>query len=161
VFRELHQSGCFVLPNPWDAGSASLLAQLGFKALATTSSGLAWSCARADGQLTRAETLAHMRHMVDASDLPINADFESGFADTPQGVAESVRMAVDTGVAGISIEDSTGDPQTPLRSIAESVERISAARAAIDATGGDTLLIGRAENFFVGQPDLDDAILRL
>ena len=161
AFRALHQSGCFVLPNPWDAGSASALASLGFKALATTSSGYAWSCARADGQLSRDETLAHMRYMVEASDLPINADFESGFADTPEGVAESVRMAVETGVAGISIEDSTGDAQAPLRSLAESVERMRAARAAIDATGGEALLIGRAENFFVGRPDLDDAILRL
>lgn len=161
AFRALHQSGCFVLPNPWDAGSASALASLGFKALATTSSGYAWSCARADGQLSRDETLAHMRYMVEASDLPINADFESGFADTPEGVAESVRMAVETGVAGISIEDSTGDAQAPLRSLAESVERMRAARAAIDATGGEALLIGRAENFFVGRPDLEDAILRL
>lgn len=161
AFRALHQSGCFVLPNPWDAGSASALASLGFKALATTSSGYAWSCARADGQLSRDETLAHMRYMVEASDLPINADFESGFADTPEGVAESVRMAVETGVAGISIEDSTGDAQAPLRSLAESVERMRAARAAIDATGGEALLIGRAENFFVGRPDLGDAILRL
>lgn len=161
AFRALHQSGCFVLPNPWDAGSASALASLGFKALATTSSGYAWSCARADGQLSRDETLAHMRYMVEASDLPINADFESGFAGTPEGVAESVRMAVETGVAGISIEDSTGDAQAPLRSLAESVERMRAARAAIDATGGEALLIGRAENFFVGRPDLDDAILRL
>ena len=161
AFRALHQSGCFVLPNPWDAGSASALASLGFKALATTSSGYAWSCARADGQLSRDETLAHMRYMVEASDLPINADFESGFAGTPEGVAESVRMAVETGVAGISIEDSTGDAQAPLRSLAESAERMRAARAAIDATGGEALLIGRAENFFVGRPDLDDAILRL
>lgn len=161
AFRALHQSGCFVLPNPWDAGSASALASLGFKALATTSSGYAWSRARADGQLSRDETLAHMRYMVEASDLPINADFESGFAGTPEGVAESVRMAVETGVAGISIEDSTGDAQAPLRSLAESVERMRAARAAIDATGGEALLIGRAENFFVGRPDLDDAILRL
>lgn len=161
AFRALHQSGCFVLPNPWDAGSANVLSSLGFKALATTSSGYAWSCARADGQLSRDETLAHMRYMVEASDLPINADFESGFADTPEGVAESVSMAVETGVAGISIEDSTGDAQAPLRSLAESVERIRAARAAIDATGGEALLIGRAENFFVGRPDLDDAILRL
>ncbi|MDR6990294.1 isocitrate lyase/phosphoenolpyruvate mutase family protein [Luteimonas sp. 3794] len=161
TFRALHQSGCFVIPNPWDAGSASLLAGLGFKALATTSSGYAWSCARADGQLSRAETLTHMRYMVEATDLPINADFESGFADTPEGVAESVGMAVETGVAGISIEDSTGDSRTPLRGVAESVERMRAARAAIDAAGGDVLLIGRAENFFVGRPDIDDAILRL
>lgn len=161
AFRALHRSGCFVLPNPWDAGSASALTGLGFKALATTSSGYAWSCARADGQLTRAEVLAHMRQMVAASKLPINADFESGFADTPEGVAASVRMAVDTGIAGISIEDSSGNPQAPLRGLSEAVERMHAARSAIDAAGGEVMLIGRAENFFIGQPDLDDAILRL
>ncbi|WP_372387243.1 isocitrate lyase/phosphoenolpyruvate mutase family protein [Xanthomonas axonopodis] len=161
AFRALHQSGCFVLPNPWDTGSASALASLGFKALATTSSGYAWSCAHADGQLSRAATLAHMHYMVEASELPINADFESGFADTPEGVSESVRVAVESGVAGISIEDSTGDSQAPLRGLTESVERMLAARAAIDATGGEALLIGRAENFFVGCPDLDDTILRL
>lgn len=161
AFRTLHQSGCFVLPNPWDAGSASVLAGLGFKALATTSSGYAWSCARADGQMPRDEVLAHMRYMAQATDLPVNADFESGYADTPEGVAESVRLAIETGVAGISIEDSTGDAQAPLREISESVERIAAARATIDAHGGDTLLIGRAENFFVGRADLDDTLARL
>ena len=161
AFRTLHQSGCFVLPNPWDAGSASVLAGLGFKALATTSSGYAWSCARADGQMPRDAVLAHMRYMAQATDLPVNADFESGYADTPEGVAESVRLAIETGVAGISIEDSTGDAQAPLREISESVERIAAARATIDAHGGDTLLIGRAENFFVGRADLDDTLARL
>jgi len=161
VFRALHASGCFVLPNPWDLGSAQALAGMGFQALATTSSGHAWSRARADGQLSRAETLAHMREMVQASDLPINADFESGFADTPEGVAESVRLAVETGVAGISIEDSTGQAEAPLRDLAGAVVRMRAARVAIDAAGGDTLLVGRAENFFVGRPDLDDAIARL
>lgn len=161
VFRELHQSGCFVMPNPWDAGSAALLAGLGFKALATTSAGYAWSCGRADGQLSRADVLAHMRAMVLATDLPVNADFESGFGETAEGVAESVRMAVETGVAGISIEDSTGNQTMPLRGIDESAERISAAREAIDASGGDTLLVGRAENFFVGCPDIDDTIIRL
>lgn len=161
AFRDLHQSGCFVLPNPWDAGSAKLLEGLGFKALATTSSGYAWSCGRADGQLSRAETLAHMRMMVEATNLSVNADFESGFADTAEGVAESVRMALETGVAGLSIEDSTGIPSSPLREIGESVERISAARAAIDANGGDVLLVGRAENFFVGCADLDDTLMRL
>ncbi|MFL1453133.1 oxaloacetate decarboxylase [Marinobacter sp. GN3S48] len=161
AFRDLHQSGCFVLPNPWDAGSAKLLESLGFKALATTSSGYAWSCGRADGQLSRAETLGHMRMMVEATNLPVNADFESGFADTAEGVAESVRMALETGVAGLSIEDSTGIPSSPLREIGESAERISAARAAIDASGGDVLLVGRAENFFVGCADLDDTLIRL
>ena len=161
AFRALHAAGCFVLPNPWDLGSAQALAGMGFQALATTSSGHAWSRARADGQLSRAETLAHMREMAQASDLPVNADFESGFADTPEGVAESVRLAVETGVAGISIEDSTGQAEAPLRDLAGAVARMRAARAAIDAAGGDTLLVGRAENFFVGRPDLDDAIARL
>lgn len=160
-FLELHQSGCFVIPNPWDTGSARLLESLGFKALATTSSGFAWSCGQADGQLSRDDTLAHLRAMVDATDLPINADFESGFADTAEGVAESVRLAVDTGIAGISIEDSTGDPEHPLRSPEESVERLRAARAAIDASGQDVILVGRAENFFVGRPDFDDTLRRL
>ena len=161
AFRELHRSGCFVLPNPWDVGSATALARLGFKALATTSSGVAWSNARADGQLARAEVLAHLQAMAGATGLPLNADFEGGFAVTPDGVAESVRMAVATGVAGLSIEDSTGDADAPLRDLADAVARMRAARAAIDETGGDTILVGRAENFFVGRPDLDDAIRRL
>lgn len=161
VFRALHQSGCFVLPNPWDAGSAVALAAMGFKALATTSSGYAWSRAHADGQMPRDEILAHMRSMVQATALPVNGDFESGFAETSEGVAESVRMAVETGIAGISIEDSSGDPRQPLREISQATERMYAARQAIDSTGGETLLIGRAENFFVGHPDLDDTIQRL
>ncbi|MGW7771524.1 isocitrate lyase/PEP mutase family protein [Pseudomonas machongensis] len=160
-FRALHQSGCFVLPNPWDLGSASILATLGFKALATTSSGHAWSCARADGYSSREQVLEHMRQLVEASHLPINADFESGFADTPQAVAESVRLAVETGVAGLSIEDGTGDARTPIRSLPEALERIHAARESIDTCGGDTLLVARAENFFVGLPDLDDTLRRL
>jgi len=161
AFRTLHREGCFVLPNPWDVGSARLLAGLGFKALATTSSGHAWSIGRPDGAVSRATTLEHMRAMVDATALPVNADFESGFADRPDGVAESVRMAVATGVAGLSIEDSTGDPDGPLRDLPDAVARLRAARAAIDAAGGDTLLVGRAENFYVGRPDLDDTLTRL
>jgi 2-methylisocitrate lyase-like PEP mutase family enzyme len=161
AFRQLHQSGCFVIPNPWDRGSARYLQQLGFKALATTSSGAAWSDAKADGQMTLEETLAHLRMMVAATELPLNADFEAGFAADAAGVAANVRLAVATGVAGLSIEDSTGDANDPLRDIASAVERMRAARAAIDETGGETLLIGRAENFFVGRPDLDDAIRRL
>jgi len=161
AFRALHQHGCFVLPNPWDPGSARLLEGLGFKALATTSSGHAWSLGRPDGAIARAQTLDHLRTMVEASALPLNADFESGFADDPDGVAESVRMAVATGVAGLSIEDSTGRADEPLRDLGDAVARLRAARAAIDETGGDTLLIGRAENFFVGRPDLDDTLRRL
>jgi 2-methylisocitrate lyase-like PEP mutase family enzyme len=161
AFRQLHQSGCFVIPNPWDRGSARYLQQLGFKALATTSSGAAWSAGKADGQMDLEETLAHLREMVAATELPVNADFEAGFAADAAGVAVNVRRAVDTGVAGVSIEDSTGDANDPLRDIPSAVERMRAARAAIDEAGGDVLLIGRAENFFVGRPDLDDAIRRL
>lgn len=161
IFRDLHKDGCFILPNPWDAGSAKVLEQLGYKALATTSSGYAWSCGKADGQLDRDETLAHLRYMVQSTNLPINADFESGFSDTTQGVIENVLMALDTGVAGISIEDSTGNIEKPLRDIPDAVERIRAARVAIDQSGTNTMLIGRAENFFVGVPDLEDTINRL
>lgn len=160
-FRALHTQGCFVIPNPWDAGSALALQSLGFKALATTSAGYAWSLGRPDGGITRDEALAHLRAMAAATDLPVNADFESGFAQDAAGVAESVRMAVATGVAGLSIEDSTGDAARPVRDIAEAVARLKAARAAIDESGGDTLLIGRAENFFLGRPDLEDTIARL
>ena len=160
-FRSLHAQGCFVLPNPWDIGSAKMLASMGFKALATTSAGFAWAQGRRDNGVTRAMVLAHLRDIVAATDLPVNADFEGGFASTPEGVAESVRMAVGTGVAGLSIEDSTGDPNAPLRDIDDAVSRIQAARGAIDELGGDTLLVGRAENFIVGRPDLDDTIARL
>lgn len=160
-FRALHARGCFVLPNPWDVGTARMLEGLGFKALATTSSGHAWSVGRADNHVSRDAALAYMRAVVAATDLPVNADFEGGFGDDPQGVAESVRMAVDTGVAGLSVEDSTGDAERPLRDIGDAVARMRAARAAIDERGGDTLLVGRAENFIVGRPDLEDAITRL
>lgn len=161
VFRQLHESGCFVIPNPWDTGSARYLRSLGFKALATTSSGLAWSLGHADGGLSREMVLAHLRGMVAATELPVNADFESGFAVDPQGVAQSVRLAIETGVAGLSIEDSTGDAANPLHAVDVAVARLRAARGAIDQAGGDTLLVGRAENFLVGRPDLDDTILRL
>ena len=161
AFRELHRDGCFVLPNPWDAGSAKALEAMGFKALATTSAGHAWSCAHADGEVSREATLAHLRVMAALTDLPVNADFESGFGHSLAELDESVRLAVDTGVAGLSIEDSTGKADAPLRDLADAVERMRVARAAIDAKGGDTLLVGRAENFFVGVPDLADAIRRL
>ena len=161
VFRQLHEAGCFVIPNPWDVGSARMLQGLGFQALASTSSGFAWSQGRPDNGVSRDVVLAHLRVMANATDLPVNADFEGGFAATPDGVAESVRMAVDTGVAGLSIEDSTGNPDDPLRPVGDALARIRAARAAIDAAGGDTLLVGRAENFIVGRPDLADTIARL
>jgi 2-methylisocitrate lyase-like PEP mutase family enzyme len=161
IFRALHDQGCFVIPNPWDVGSARYLQGSGFKALATTSSGLAWSLGHADNTVSRDMILAHLREMVAATDVPINADFESGYATDAEGVAQSVRLAIDTGVAGLSIEDSTGDSANPLYSIDVAVARLQAARRAIDEAGGDTLLIGRAENFFVGRPDLDDTIARL
>jgi 2-methylisocitrate lyase-like PEP mutase family enzyme len=161
LFRSLHEQACFVLPNPWDIGSARFLQSLGFKALATTSSGYAWSQGRPDNGVPLEAVLEHLRIMVAATDLPVNADFENGFAADAQGVAENVRLAIDTGVAGISIEDSTGDAANPLFSIDVAVERLRAARKAIDSSGSDVLLVGRAENFFVGQPKLDDTIARL
>lgn len=160
-FRALHASGCFMLPNPFDVGSARYLQGLGFKALATTSSGFAWSRGYADNTLPRDAILAHLREMVAATDLPVNADFENGFGDDPEGVAESIGLAVETGVAGLSVEDSTRDDNAPLLPIDVAVERIRAARKAIDARGGDTILVGRAENFVVGVHNLDDTIARL
>jgi 2-methylisocitrate lyase-like PEP mutase family enzyme len=160
-FHELHRSGCFVIPNPWDAGSARYLQALGFKALATTSSGFAWTQGAPDGGMEREAVLAHLRTMVEATDLPINADFESGYAHDPDGVSQSVRLAVETGVAGLSIEDSTGDAAKPLYDLEDAVARMRAARKAIDRTGGDTLLVGRAECFLVGRPDIDETISRL
>jgi 2-methylisocitrate lyase-like PEP mutase family enzyme len=161
AFRALHTSGCFILPNPWDTGSARYLASLGFQALATTSSGFAWSTGRADNQVARDDILAHLAKMVEATDLPVNADFENGFGSSPDQVAQSVALAVATGIAGLSIEDSTGNLAAPLMPIDVAVSRIAAARRAIDDNGGDTLLVGRAENFFVGVPDLEDTITRL
>ena len=138
AFRQLHESGCFVIPNPWDTGSACYLQRLGFKALATTSSGAAWRHAKADGQMSVDETLVHLREMVAATELPVNADFESGFAPDAAGVARNVRLAVETGVAGLSIEDSTGDAGEPLRDIeALGVRRVSVGGAlARTAWGG-------------------------
>jgi 2-methylisocitrate lyase-like PEP mutase family enzyme len=161
VFHQLHRSGCFVIPNPWDLGSARFLQSLGFKALATTSSGFAWSQGYADGSVPREQMLAHLVAMVEATDVPVNADFQAGFAHEAEGVADSVRLAVGTGVAGLSIEDSTADPAKPLYDLETAVSRIRAARRAIDSTGGDTLLVGRAECFLVGRPDLQETITRL
>jgi 2-methylisocitrate lyase-like PEP mutase family enzyme len=161
AFHELHKAGCFVIPNPWDVGSARYLQSLGFKALATTSSGFAWSNGRPDGGISRDVALAHLHEMVAATELPVNADFESGFAVDAAGVAESVRLACATGVAGLSIEDSTGDAARPLFALDTAVERIAAARRAIDQAGGDVLLVGRAECFLVGRPDLAETIARL
>lgn len=162
AFRNLHQSGCFLIPNPWDAGSARALASLGFKALATTSSGFAWSRAHADNTMDIEAVLAHCREIVEASDLPVNADFEDGHARDLDGLKRNVRRCVETGVAGLSIEDSTGDASHPLYDFDEAVARIRAAREAIDASGEDVLLIGRAECFLVGHADpLQEALKRL
>jgi 2-methylisocitrate lyase-like PEP mutase family enzyme len=161
TFHRLHESGCFAIPNPWDVGSARYLQGLGFKALATTSSGFAWSHGHRDGGMSRDRVLDHLTDMVEATDLPINADFEHGFAPDASSLAESVRLAVDTGVAGLSIEDSTGDPDRPLFDLDTAVDRIRAARRAIDKAGGETLLVGRAECFLVGQPDIQHTIGRL
>jgi 2-methylisocitrate lyase-like PEP mutase family enzyme len=161
AFHKLHEAGCFVIPNPWDVGSAKFLQGLGFKALATTSSGFAWSHGHRDGGMSRDRVLDHLTDLVEATDLPVNADFENGFAPDAAGVAESVRLAVESGVAGLSIEDSTADPSRPLYELDTAVDRIRAARKAIDKAGGDTLLVGRAEGFLHGQPDLEHTIRRL
>ncbi len=161
AFRRLHESGCFVIPNPWDVGSALYLRSMGFKALATTSAGFAWSRGAGDGGITRDVALAHIAELSAAVDLPVNADFEGGFADQPEGVAESVRLCVETGVSGLSIEDFTGDRANPLYDMDLAVARIAAARAAIDKAGGDVLLTGRSEGFIRGRPDLDETIRRL
>ena len=160
-FRRLHESGCFVMPNPWDLGSARLLAQMGFPALATTSAGFAWSVGRPDNGVTLEQVLQHLHAVAEAVDVPVNADFEGGFAVDPEGVAVNVTRAVATGVAGLSIEDSSGDPAEPLFDFTLSVERIAAARRAIDAGGTGVVLTGRSEGFLVGRPDLDETIRRL
>jgi 2-methylisocitrate lyase-like PEP mutase family enzyme len=191
VFRRLHEAGCFVMPNPWDPGSAVALEQMGFKALATTSAGHAWTLARPDtgsaiafaqtgptaaaatgsGRVRTAErpdtgvrrdqALEHLRQIVGAVSVPVNADFENCFADDPDGVATNVRLAVATGVAGLSIEDSTGDADEPLYPFDLAVERVRAARQAIDESGTGVVLTGRSEGFVVGRPDLEETIRRL
>jgi len=160
-FRRLHESGCFVMPNPWDRGSAIYLQKLGFKALASTSAGFAWSTGHADSQVAVDQVLAHLQEIAGSVTLPVNADFEGGYAREPQGVAANVTRAVATGIAGLSIEDSTGDRENPLYDFALSVERIMAARSAIDKTGSGVLLTGRSEGFFVGRPDIQETIKRL
>jgi 2-methylisocitrate lyase-like PEP mutase family enzyme len=164
AFRRLHESGCFVIPNPWDAGSARYLRRLGFKALATTSSGFSFSKALPDTDwaVPLDMSLAHIAEIVEATELPVNADFESGYAHEPEGVAENVTRCVETGVAGLSIEDATGDRGKPLYDLALGVERMKAARAAIDASGSGALLTGRAECYLVGHEDpLKESIRRL
>jgi 2-methylisocitrate lyase-like PEP mutase family enzyme len=160
-FRRLHQRGCFVIPNPWDVGSTRYLQSLGFKALATTSAGFAFSRGLPDGAVTREAMLAHIAEIAAAADVPVNADFEGGYAHAPDGVAESVRLCVETGVAGLSIEDSTGDKEKPLYDFDHAVARVRAARAAIDQASGEVVFTARSEGFIRGEPDLDETIRRL
>lgn len=161
TFRKMHEVGCFVLPNPFDVGTAKALQQLGFKALASTSAGFAWSIGKADNRVTLDDVCTHLTALCAAVDLPVNADFEGGFAHKPEKVAVNVGHAVRTGVAGLSIEDSTGDATAPLYERALAIERIKAARSAIDADKSGVLLTGRCEGFLVGQPDLSMVIDRL
>lgn len=152
-FRALHESGCFVLPNPWDMGTAIYLEHLGFEALATTSAGFAFSRAKRDGGVPRDEMLAHIREIVEATSLPVNADFLAGYADEPDDVAANVRLCVGTGVAGLSIEDNTGRKDLPIYDKKLAIERIRAARSAIDASGNDVVLTGRCEAWLVHHPE--------
>jgi 2-methylisocitrate lyase-like PEP mutase family enzyme len=162
VFRALHAGDRpFIIPNPWDVGSARILAVLGFKALATTSAGFAFSLGRPDGGVTRAEALVHCREIVNATDLPVSADLEKGFGDSPESVAETVRLAADTGLAGCSIEDHTGDRASPIFDFGLAVERVAAAAEAARRASGDFVLTARCENFLWNRPDLDETISRL
>jgi 2-methylisocitrate lyase-like PEP mutase family enzyme len=149
-FRALHESGCFVLPNPWDIGTAMYLHRLGFKALATTSAGFAFARGKADGEVPRDEMLAHIGEIVRATPLPVNADFLNGYADEPENVAENVKLCIDTGVAGLSIEDNTGRADAPLYEKDLAIERIRAARSAIDASETRVVLTGRCEAWLIG-----------
>jgi 2-methylisocitrate lyase-like PEP mutase family enzyme len=158
AFRQLHESGCFILPNPWNAGGARRLQKMGFKAIASTSSGAAWALGREDGEMSLEEVLSHLRTLCDATDLPVNADFEAGFADDPEGVARNVGRAIETGVAGLSIEDRTG---SELYGIDLAIERMHAAREAIDDSGQNVVLVGRSEGFLIGHTELDETIRRL
>jgi 2-methylisocitrate lyase-like PEP mutase family enzyme len=161
AFRRLHEAGCFVIPNPWDRGSAIYLESLGFKALATTSAGFAWSVGRPDNGVTLEQVLEHLEILSAAVNVPFNADFESGFAVEPEGVAANVGRAARTGIAGLSIEDSTGDSKNPLFDFTLAVERIKAARKAIDESRTGVLLTGRSEGFFAGRPDIKETVRRL
>lgn len=161
AFHRLHSGGCFVMPNPWDAGSARALEQLGFKALATTSSGFAWTTGHPDRSGNIDQVLAHLRTIVDSVRVPVNADFEGGYAVDPDEVGANVARAVSTGVAGLSIEDASGDPEDPLFDFELAVARIRAAREAIDRSGTGVLLTGRSEGFVHGRPDIDETIRRL
>ena len=158
AFRALHAQGCFALPNPWDVGSARRLQKLGFKALASTSAGMAWALGKDDGQVTRDEVIDHLRMLCAATDLPVNADFENGFSDTAEGVAQSVALAIEAGVSGLSIEDWSG---SALYDLPIAVERLKAAREAIDASGQDVILVGRTEGYLRGNRDLAPTLERL
>jgi 2-methylisocitrate lyase-like PEP mutase family enzyme len=158
-FRKLHQSGCFAIPNPWDIGSAKYLQHLGFKAIATTSAGFAFSRGLPDGSVQRDDMIAHIRELVEATDIPVNADFENGYADDPNWCAENARLCAETGVAGLSIEDAADRKESPLYDVDLAVERIHAVREALHGTG--VLLVGRAEGFLVGREKLDQVIKRL
>src|SRR5689334_6686882 len=161
VFRRMHQTGCFVIPNPWDVGSARLLVQLGFPALATTSSGFAWSLGRPDNGVSLEEALAHFRAVAGAVAVPVNGDFEGGFAVEPEQVARNVAAAATTGISGLSVEDSTGVPSAPLHEFSLALDRVRAARRAIDESGTELVLTARSEGFIVGRPDLAETIRRL
>lgn len=160
-FRRLHETGCFVMPNPWDIGTARVLVALGFKAVATTSAGVAWSLGRRDNEISLELSLAHLRTIAGAVNVPVNADFEDGFASDPVTVGANVAAAVHTGIAGVSIEDSTGDSSDPLYEFNTAVERIKAARRAIDDSGTGVLLTGRSEGFIAGRPDIKETVRRL
>ena len=159
VFRQLHQTGCFVIPNPWDVGSARYLDSLGFKALATTSSGFAWSRGHPDNAVSLAEALRHFEEIAASVEIPVNGDFEGGFAIEPERVAANVIRAIDTGIAGLSIEDSTGDATRPLFDFTHAVERVQAACEALAGSG--VTLTARSEGFLVGRNDLDETLRRL
>jgi 2-methylisocitrate lyase-like PEP mutase family enzyme len=161
AFRQLHETGCFVIPNPWNVGTARYLQGLGFKALATTSSGYAHSLGFSDGDITRDMALAHIREIADAADIPVNADFENGFADEPADVAANVRLCAETGVAGLSIEDYTGNDAEPLYPFDLAVARVRAARAAIDRAGGGIVFTARSEGFIRSRPDMNETLRRL
>ena len=161
TYRRLHEDGCFIIPNPWDTGSARYLQGMGFKALASTSAGYALTLGLPDNAVSLEAMLAHLRELSAVTDIPVNADFEGGFAHDPDKVAKNVARCIETGVAGLSIEDSTGDKTNPLYNLDTAVARIRAARAAIDRAGGDVVFTGRAECFLVGRPDLGETIKRL
>jgi 2-methylisocitrate lyase-like PEP mutase family enzyme len=160
-FRRLHESGCLVMPNPWDTGTARYLQGLGFKALATTSAGAAFAMGYADGEVPLDAMLHHLRDIAKAADVPVSADFGNCFADAAKALGANVRAAIETGIAGLSIEDSTGDKNKPLYEFAQAVDRVKAARSAVEHSATGVVLTARAENFLVGKPDLDDAIARI